>query len=188
MSLLPQYKKGDCSIEGCGLTDTQGRKVGKKFICAYHYDDTKKKEQITKANERNKVRSLIQYQRKQDLIPVGTGELQRWFEIRHKEMKGVCQHCNGRTEKNRTTYKNSIAHILPKAYFKSVATHPLNWIELCFYGNSCHTNFDNKMLDLIELNCFDEVITKFVALYPDIAENEKKRIPQVLLQYIETEK
>lgn len=188
MSLLPQYKIGDCSIEGCGLTDVQGRKVGKNFICVYHYNEAKKKEQITKANERNKVRSLNQYQRMQELVPVGTGELQRWFETRHKEMKGVCQHCQGRTEKGRNTYKNSIAHILPKRFFKSIATHPLNWIELCFYGKSCHTNFDQMSLDIIELNCFDEVIKKFVAMYPDIAEHEKRRIPKVLLNYIEVEK
>jgi len=121
-------------------------------------------------------------------IPKGTAELQRWFEDRHKEMKGSCQHCGGKTEKNRSTYKCSIAHILPKAYFKSVATHPDNWLELCFYKNSCHTNLDNYALDITDLSCFDEVIRKVVAIYPHIAPEERRRIPQVLLNYIETEK
>lgn len=186
MSLLPQYKFGDCSQ--CNLTDTNVVKRGKDLFCVNCARDNKNKEQIKKANVRNKIRSLNQYQRQQDLVPVGTGELQRWFETRHKEMKGVCQHCNGRTEKGRTTYKNSIAHILPKRFFKSVATHPLNWIELCFYGNSCHTNFDNMMLDIIELNCFNDVVEKFIAMYPHIADSEKKRIPKVLLEYVENNK
>ena len=114
-------------------------------------------------------------------------DLKQWFEDRHKELTGKCKHCNGKTQKGKDNYKNSIAHILPKAYFPSVATHPLNYIELCFYGNSCHTNFDNKILDLLDLNCFDEVITKFVQIYPHIDKQEKRRIPQVLLNYIENE-
>ena len=47
---------------------------------------------------------------------------------------------------------------------------------------------DNKILDLIEMNCWDEIVTKFCIMYPSIAEKEKRRIPQVLLQYIEVEK
>lgn len=115
-------------------------------------------------------------------------DLQQWFEDRHKEMKGVCQHCGGKTQKGKENYKNSIAHIFPKAYFKSIATHPLNSIELCFYNNSCHTNYDNNMLDLTELNCFDEVIEKFCKMYPYIDKNERRRIPKVLLEYVETNK
>jgi len=120
--------------------------------------------------------------------PKGSAELQRWFERKHSEMKGYCKHCGGKTEKGKSTYKCSIAHILPKAYFPSVATHEDNWIELCFYGKSCHTNLDNHMIDLIELNCFDDVIKKFVSMYPSIAPQEKRRIPNILLQYLEVEK
>lgn len=111
-----------------------------------------------------------------------------WFKERRKEMTGKCQHCGGKSMKDDDTkYHYSIAHILPKAYFPSVATHPLNRLELCFYGNSCHTNLDNGVLDLMDLNCFDEVIKKFVAMYPSIAKEERRRIPQVLLNYIEVE-
>ncbi len=114
-------------------------------------------------------------------------ELDRWFKERHKEMTGVCMNCGGRTEKDKTHYKCSVAHLLPKAYFKSVATHPDNWLELCFYGNSCHTNFDHKMIDLIDLHCFDTVIQKFVKIYPSIALEERRRIPPILLEYLKTE-
>lgn len=117
----------------------------------------------------------------------GGGELQRWFEDRHKEMTGTCVNCGGKTQKGEANYKNSLAHILPKAYFKSVATHEDNWMELCFYGNSCHTNYDNKMIDILDLSCFDSVIQKFVRMYPHITKEERRRIPNVLLEYIETE-
>lgn len=68
MSLLPAYKIGDCSIEGCGLKDTQGRKVGKNFICADHYRNAKQKEQVDKANTRNRVRNLVKYERAEGVL------------------------------------------------------------------------------------------------------------------------
>lgn len=119
----------------------------------------------------------------------GGSELDRWFAERRKEMTGLCSHCGDPSCKNSDQYfKFSIAHILPKNLFKSVRTHPKNWVELCFWNKSHHTNFDNKTLDIMELNCFDEVIEKFVAMYPDIDPKERKYIPDILLQYIETEK
>lgn len=58
-------------------------------------------------------------------------------------MTGKCCFCCGPTEnKNDETFHFSLAHILGKAQFPSVATHPDNILELCYYGNSCHTNFD----------------------------------------------
>lgn len=115
-------------------------------------------------------------------------ELWDWFKERRKEMKGVCAHCgNPSLKKDDEKFHFSIAHILPKAYFPSVAKHPSNFIELCFYGNSCHTNMDNNTLDMINMNCFDEIITKFAEMYDDIAQEEKRRIPAILLEYLKNE-
>lgn len=111
--------------------------------------------------------------------------LERWFKERHSEMTGICMHCGGKSSKDTPMYKCSIAHILPKAHFPSIATHPLNWVELCFWGKSCHTNYDNLMLDITELHCFDTVIERFIAMYPQIADKEKRRIPAALMTYIE---
>lgn len=132
----------------------------------------------------------LQQEKEEKAAKVGGGsELDRWFKQRRYALTGICAHCGGKTSKNSDQYyKHSIAHLLPKRLFKSVATHPDNFIELCFFGNSCHTNFDNHTLDLIDLNCFDEVIRKFVGIYPDIAPKERKYIPDILLQYIEVEK
>lgn len=115
-------------------------------------------------------------------------ELQRWFEDRRNEMTGVCANCGGKTTKNDDKYwKFSIAHLLPKAYLKSIATHPDNWIELCYFGNSCHAQYDNHMIDLIDLNCFDTVIEKFSRIYPSISFEERRRIPAILIEYLKTE-
>ena len=119
----------------------------------------------------------------------GTAELNRWFQERRSEMTGFCKHCGGKSSKDSDQYyKFSIAHLLPKRIFKSIATNENNWIELCFWGNSCHTNLDNNTLDIIDLNCFDLVIQRFAAMYSAIDKKERKYIPDVLLQYIEVEK
>lgn len=119
----------------------------------------------------------------------GRTEKEQWFLDRRKEMTGNCWHCGGKSCKNADMYfRNSIAHILPKSIFKSVAYHPLNWIELCFWDPSCHTNFDNHTLDVIDLNCFDTVIERFVKIYPEIDAKERKHIPDILLQYVEVER
>jgi len=118
----------------------------------------------------------------------GGQELGRWFDDRRKEMTGRCMHCGGKSCKDNNDYwLFSIAHILPKRLFKSVATHPLNWIELCYFSPSCHANFDNHTIDITELNCYDLVIERFIAMYPSIASKERRYIPDTLLQYVKNE-
>jgi hypothetical protein len=118
----------------------------------------------------------------------GGSELDRWFKARRIEMEGVCLHCGEKTTKHQDQwYKSGVAHILPKNIFKSIKTHPLNWIELCFWKNNCHGNFDNHMIDITELNCYDLVIERFIVMYPDISPKERKYIPDVLLQYVKNE-
>ncbi len=195
MSYLPKYKIGSCE---CGASNVQGRKVGKTFYCMNCYNKNKTHEQIGKAIKRDEQRTAItnaaaklgRVDANTDTnreMSKGYAELERWFKERQKEMTGRCMNCGGKTEAHTKMYKCSIAHILPKAYFKSVATHPDNFLELCFYGNSCHTNMDNKMIDLIDLNCFDTVIQKFTKIYPAISADEKRRIPAILIEYLKTE-
>lgn len=118
----------------------------------------------------------------------GGSEMERWFKARRLEMKGICSHCSGKTSKDSDKYYHfCLAHILPKNLFKSIKTHPLNYLELCFFGNSCHTNFDTHQIDITELNCYDVVIERFIGMYPEIVPDERKYIPEVLLQYVKNE-
>lgn len=118
----------------------------------------------------------------------GGSELDRWFKERRNQMSGYCLHCGEVTTKNQDQwFKASIAHILPKRLFKSVATHPLNWVELCFWINNCHARYDNFTLDITEMNCYDLIIERFIAMYPDIDPKERRFIPDTLMQYIKNE-
>jgi hypothetical protein len=144
----------------------------------------KKPYRMPKVSEKKKA----QMKEEKAIRVAGGSEMDRWFEARRQEMQGYCLHCGGRSCKDNDKYfKFSIAHLLPKNLFKSVRAHPLNWIELCFWDKSCHTNYDNKTLDIIELNCYDVVIERFIAIYPAIAPKERKYIPDVLLQYVKNE-
>ena len=119
----------------------------------------------------------------------GRGELGKWFMERRKDMSGICMHCSGKTMKDDDAkFHYSICHLFEKSHFPSIATHPENFIELCYYNRSCHKNFDDKTLPILSLNCFDEVVRKFCILYPLMTKEEKRRVPVVLLPYLEVEK
>jgi len=154
----------------------------KKLKCGcfdYNFSKGRCKTHATIEDTANRI---IKY--RNDTIEGSKEELWDWFKERRKEMKGKCSNCgNPSSKKDDDKFHFSIAHILPKSLFPSIATHPDNWIELCFWGNSCHTNFDNSAIDLIDMNCFDEIIEKFIRLYPSIIPEERRRIPQILIEY-----
>lgn len=116
-----------------------------------------------------------------------SAEKERWFQERRREMTGKCSNCGKPSCKNSNEYfRFSIAHILAKrkSMFPSVATHPENWIELC---PDCHTNLDQCMIDLTDMSCWNEVVVKFQKIYPQVAKEERRRIPNILLKYINTD-
>lgn len=189
-SILPKIGKCiDCVLEG----DNTEKEIvaGRCKFDKYHYSQFKAKQQNQRNNLKLSVRKAGRNQDKEleSKVVKGSAELQRWFLDRRSEMVGKCANCGGQTNKDDDKYyRYCIAHLLPKAYVKSVATHPDNWLELCYFGKGCHSMLDNSMIDLIDLNCFDSVIEKFVKIYPHIATEEKRRIPKVLIEYVEVEK
>ncbi len=101
-----------------------------------------------------------------------------FFQSLRKGMTGRCLFCNGSTNKqDDEKFHFSLAHLLPKAIFKSVATNPDNIIELCFWGESCHTNFDNGKItwefikDSAEWSIIKE---KLLLVLPLVSEEERK--------------
>lgn len=110
-----------------------------------------------------------------------------WFAARHFEMTGLCVFCGNPSCKGLKEFKNSVAHLFAKALFPSIKWHPDNWIELCFYGNSCHTNFDNAMIPFEELKnkiVWFEIIRKTKILYPLLTNQEQGRVPQILIDEV----
>lgn len=163
-------KRMQLILDGRPLPKKAGKGIAKKSA-----------KRIEKEAAEKKSASVEGVDNKQDL----------WFTERRKEMTGRCVFCGGKTEKNNdVTYRNSVAHLLAKrkSMFRSVATHPDNWLELCFYGNSCHTNFDNSIITwelLADSNEWKIIVDKFKLIYPSIAPEEHKNIPELLLKEIQ---
>jgi len=106
------------------------------------------------------------------------GEMDRFFVANRKSMTGRCLFCNGDTmKKDDEKFHFSLAHLLPKAIFPSVATHPDILIELCFYNNSCHTNFDNGMITwefIKDSKEWDIIKEKLLNVLPAVTPEERK--------------
>ena len=115
----------------------------------------------------------------------GESEIWDWFLDRRKEMTGICKNCGEETSKNDDKYFHySICHILEKSNFPSVATNENNFIELCYFGNSCHSNMDHKKLTVQDMNCFEEIIDKVKKMYPLLTQEEIRRLPKIFNEYL----
>jgi hypothetical protein len=145
--------------------------------CKYHYTQFRSLENKNKRNLEFKG------------FPPSTG-LYRWYSQRVNEMTGICKNCGRKTSQGDSKYERfCIAHVLPKRknMFPSVSTHKDNSIELCYWGG-CHSNFDNKGWEWAATQpMWNLITTKFQLIYPEIAEEEKHRIPDVLLPFIPQE-
>lgn len=115
----------------------------------------------------------------------------KWFDDRGKELTGRCLLCGEPTQKGKPNERCSIAHLFAKReiMFPSIKLHPENSIELCFYGNSHHTNFDNNMLELSTIKteypeAWFEILRKTSILVPCMTQQEKNKVPEILLNAI----
>lgn len=111
--------------------------------------------------------------------------LELWFLARRHEMTGICAcGCGTKSSKDDDKYfKFSAAHILAKAKFDSVKLHPLNFVELSFWGG-CHSLFDDKGYDYCKKTnpkLWSIVVERFKIIYPLIVPSEHHFLPQVLL-------
>lgn len=102
----------------------------------------------------------------------------KFFLANRSSMTGRCLFCGGNTmKKDDEKFHFSLAHLLPKAIFKSVATHPDILIELCFFNESCHTNFDNGTITwefIKDSKEWDIIKEKLLNVLPMVAPEERR--------------
>ena len=110
-------------------------------------------------------------------------DLDVWFGDRRKELTGFCQcGCGERSSKgDDKNFKASICHIYPKRHFKSVKCHPLNYIEMAFWGG-CHTNMDNQGYDRWpNMACWEVIKIRIIAIFPAVSPKEYKHLPDLFI-------
>lgn len=141
-----------------------------KGLCPYHYN----KNLLNRARQKRvDTRSLIKEQ------------LNKWFENATEELRR-CPYCEECGEYIPAAYfRHATAHVLPKAIFRSVATHPANRLFLGA-GCGCHSKFDSAWSNAQEMKVWPKAEKIFLIIYPDIAEEEQRKIPYCLLKLIES--
>ena len=101
--------------------------------------------------------------------------MEQWFKARRKQMTGTCScGCAQPSQKKDDTYfRHSCCHIFPKARFESIMYHPLNFVELAFWGG-CHTTLDEGGMDKWpNTACWDDIKEKFHVLAPLLTDEER---------------
>ena len=86
-----------------------------------------------------------------------------------KKNKECCSECGERLK----GHVSEVAHILPKSYFKSVATNDNNILYLCgmFSTKQCHSKFDDCSLENFKkMKSYIKVSEKFRILEKNIKE------------------
>lgn len=140
---------------------------------------TKKKVQIKNKNARvSAAYKIRKEQRKTD----GTEERELWFIMKKHEMTGTCAEpgCKESTNKYHSVYYRwSICHIAPKAYCPSVATHPDNYVELCWQH---HSEFDSSFEKAAKMGVFVEAKRKFNLFKHLMPNSELRKVNPYLLE------
>lgn len=182
-----QKKYGKCI--DCSSNEPEQYIIAKR--CPNHYKIYRAKIQLEKQKTRNKVRSLHSLPDNRSMVEKKIKyeideKLEQWFLDRRKDMTGFCWcGCSKLSSKNDDKYfKFSACHLLAKSKFKSIMYHPLNFVELNFWEGH-HTTFDNMGYEYCKNTkpmLWKIVVERFKILYPFIAPEEHKFIPQVLLE------
>lgn len=97
--------------------------------------------------------------------------------IEELERNPFCQNCGGEI-KTFLHPVNNVAHILKKSKYKSVSTHPENYIFLCSDKDevfSCHERFDNKISERKNMECFKLAYIKFKKFEDQVLESGIER-------------
>lgn len=178
-------KRKLCKHEGCGKMP----QIGLNGYCYTHAPEDIKSRYKSKKDLQVKNRNAAKYtatKLRMDNYKEDK-ELELWFKIIRNKLTGKCEcGCGKPSSKfNDKFFKYSCAHLLPKKTFKSIATHPMNYLELNAFGDSCHATFDNMGYEHCKMTkpaLWKIVVERFNIIYPSIAEAERKYIPEVLLE------
>jgi hypothetical protein len=110
-------------------------------------------------------------------------ELDHWFGAIAKVEGGDCQcwECGSRIPD--AVLRHGTAHIMPKAMFPSVATHPYNYIML---GAHCCHDQSHRVDTFSKMNIFREAVERFLEFDPLILPEEKRQDYYTL--FVETAK
>lgn len=109
--------------------------------------------------------------------------LDKWFATAIAQMPRCCEECDERLYIFAPwAAKAFVAHVLAKAIFTSVRTHPLNKIYLCLI---CHTNFDTWGEDKVQkMKIFPKALEISLLLVKHLKHDELDHLPDYVKHLI----
>lgn len=146
---------------------------------------------------------------KEERSPDGT-ELQKWYAGIMEREEGRCWETGENIDKRnreqvemdypnltgkevkdkadmiRFGWHGSVAHCLPKSDFPSVATNPLNYMILKMWGGT-HGQYDSSWENASKMKVWKHCCKIFNILYPLLTPEEKRKLPDVIIQEIKPE-
>ena len=98
--------------------------------------------------------------------------------IERLKLNPICQNCNCQINAEYNPSWN-IAHILAKSKYKSVSTHPENYIFLCSgkdaSGKNCHAYFDEYIVDRPTMPVYPIAKEKYLKFQDEVLEVGRER-------------
>lgn len=109
----------------------------------------------------------------------GDTDLQRWYAAIMAKEEGRCWETGEKINKEDSFgWHGSIAHVLPKSKFESVATHPQNYMILKMWGGT-HAKYDASWESASKMKVWPYAIKIINILYPLLTSEEKARIRNI---------
>lgn len=114
----------------------------------------------------------------------GTDELlDKWFEDKMTNSLRKCENCGkSLAHYNDLDWRGSQHHVLEKALYPSVATHPMNHLVLGKW--CCHHVWHVSWEKASKMSIFPKAIDIIKNLYTLLPTEEKKKLPEVVIQEI----
>ena len=197
-----------CEADNCNQPVWGTCKISRKGYCKRHqtlredFDPAtilqkaiKKQRQNASIKTGRELRNLVQ-DNPEVKAPKEYVELSEWFQERMGRLEVKCENCgatnfwleqNKETKVGKLKWRSCQAHLMPKRHFKSLMTHPLNGMVLgSGYSGlcNCHDNYDATWEKAAKMKIWDEVVRRFLIMYPLITPEEQRFIPPQLLQEI----
>lgn len=114
-------------------------------------------------------------------------ELQKWYAVIMEKENPVCWETGEPINKKDVKgWHGSIAHVLPKNDYPSVATHPLNYMILKMWGGT-HGQYDSNWENASKMRVWNHAIKIFNILFPLLTKEEKGKLPDIIIQEIKPE-
>jgi len=113
-------------------------------------------------------------------------DLVKWYAKIMQEEPGKCWETGEKIDKkDKMGWHGSIAHILSKKDYPSVKTHPLNYMILKMWGGT-HGQYDASWEKAAKMKVWPYALKIIVnTLYPLLTPEEKRKLPDVILQEID---